>query len=84
MIFFLDADFKDRTKIIETTDWEVAPIIPEDSGDIIGYELNIKGKHAYDLTEDSYKRIQNAFRGNTEVKKVFLCRNTTATFEKGL
>ena len=84
MTFLLDADFKDRTRIIESTDWEIAPIFFENNIDIKSYELLINGKHAYDITIDSYKRILNAYKDTTPIKKIYLCRNSVATIDRGL
>lgn len=85
MIFLLDADFKDITKIVETHNWSIEPVFKDsDTMNPSSYVLIIEGKAVYDITVSSYKRLLAAFKGNTMVNKVFLSRNTVATTERGL
>ena len=84
MTFLLDADFKDKTRIIESTNWEIKPIVLEGSSEVMGYDLLINGESTYSITPESYKRILNAFMDTTPIKRIFLCRKTVATIDRGL
>lgn len=86
MIFFLDADFPEKTTILESNNWNIIPLYSEEDGSIINYKVHIYMpggyEHFYQINVDSYKRLLNAFRDNRAVTKVYLCRNKLATTDR--